>query len=92
MAAAETVDQYVERFNNPSSSGQKKSSAFVSGSVLRSAPYPKASRKHCSFHKTTNHSNDECRAMKKASSSSPSSVESKKPTFLFGTSVPLLWC
>ncbi|KAG0972933.1 hypothetical protein G6F28_013795 [Rhizopus arrhizus] len=73
MAAAETVDQYVERFNNPSSSGQKKSSAFVSGSVLRSAPYPKASRKHCSFHKTTNHSNDECRAMKKASSSSPSS-------------------
>ncbi|EIE88739.1 hypothetical protein RO3G_13450 [Rhizopus delemar RA 99-880] len=127
MTAAETVDQYVERFNNlrrlaqiqdrcvltrcfliglqadiykkvivslanlrrvanashtsagpsmvndSSSSGRKKSSAFVSGSAVRAAPYPKASRKYCSFHKTTTHSNDECRAMKKSSSLSPSS-------------------
>ncbi|KAG0884101.1 hypothetical protein G6F34_013387 [Rhizopus arrhizus] len=59
--------------NDSSFSVRKRSSAFVSGSAVRSAPYPKASRKYCSFHKTTNHSNDECRAMKKASSSSPSS-------------------
>ncbi|KAG1002543.1 hypothetical protein G6F27_011867 [Rhizopus arrhizus] len=58
--------------NDFSSSGRKKPSAFVSGFALRSAPYPKVSRKYCSFHKTTNHSNDECRAMKKASPSSPS--------------------
>ncbi|KAG1128295.1 hypothetical protein G6F38_013626 [Rhizopus arrhizus] len=59
--------------SSSSSSGRKKSSAFVSGSAVRSAPYPQASRKYCRFHKTTTHSNDECRAMKKASSSSPSS-------------------
>ncbi|KAG1018222.1 hypothetical protein G6F63_014806 [Rhizopus arrhizus] len=59
--------------NDSSSSGRKRSSAFVSGSAVRSAPYPKVSRKYCRFHKTDNHSNDECRAMKKASSSSPSS-------------------
>ncbi|KAG1486461.1 hypothetical protein G6F54_013270 [Rhizopus delemar] len=59
--------------NDSSSSGRKKSSAFVSGSAVRAAPYPKASRKYCSFHKTTTHSNDECRAMKKPSSPSPSS-------------------
>ncbi|KAG1135062.1 hypothetical protein G6F37_014056 [Rhizopus arrhizus] len=53
--------------NDSSSSGRKRSSAF------RASPYPKVPRKYCSFHKTNNHSNDECRAMKKASSSSPSS-------------------
>ncbi|KAG1040992.1 hypothetical protein G6F43_012194 [Rhizopus delemar] len=59
--------------NDSSSSGRKKPSAFVSGSAVRFAPYPKTSMKYCSFHKTTNHSNDECRAMKKPSSPSPSS-------------------
>src|SRR6478609_8439987 len=58
--------------NDSSFSGRKRSSAFVSGSAVRSAPYPKVSRKYCRFHKTDSHSNDECRAMKKASSSSPS--------------------
>ncbi|KAG1044098.1 hypothetical protein G6F43_011505 [Rhizopus delemar] len=59
--------------NDSSSSGWKKSSAFVSGSATRVIPYPRVSKKYCSFHKTTNHSNHECRAMKKPSSSSPSS-------------------
>ncbi|KAG1446159.1 hypothetical protein G6F55_011659 [Rhizopus delemar] len=125
MSAAETVDQYVERFNNlrrlaqiqnryaltrcfliglqadihkkvivslanfcrianaihtsagssmvnDSTSGRKKTSAFVSGSAARGTPCPRVSKKCCNLHKANNHSNDECHAVKKASSCSSS--------------------
>ncbi|KAG1046480.1 hypothetical protein G6F43_011036 [Rhizopus delemar] len=125
MSAAETVDQYVGRFNNlrrlaqiqnryaltrcfliglqadihkkvivslanfcrianaihtsagssmvnDSTSGRKKTSAFVSGSAARGTPCPMVSKKCCNFHKANNHSNDECHAVKKASSCSSS--------------------
>ncbi|KAG1579486.1 hypothetical protein G6F48_011121 [Rhizopus delemar] len=58
--------------NEFASFGRKKSSSFVFGSAAHTALYPKDSKEYCNFHKTTKHSNDECHAVKKASSCSSS--------------------
>ncbi|KAG1255689.1 hypothetical protein G6F68_010150 [Rhizopus microsporus] len=58
--------------NDFASFDRKESFGFVFGSAAHTALYPKDSKKYCNFHKTTNHSDDECHAVKKASSSSGS--------------------
>lgn len=62
----------LNMINDFASFDRKESFGFVFGSAAHTALYPKDSKKYCNFHKTTNHSDDECHAVKKASSSSGS--------------------